>query len=318
MQSIKLTSPLTWLRALICMAAVGVPCVCAMGAPAAKQPAPKPEAHQVAFGSPEEAVTALVGAVSADDTPRLTGILGKDAMKAYSSGDTVADKGAHQRFLAAYGESHQIEMESDSKAVVEVGKASWPLPIPLRRQGDKWFFSAREGLQEIINRHVGANELSAIQVCLAIVDAQREYATQDRDDNGMLEYARKFVSSKGKRDGLYWESSEGEPQSPLGPLVAKARGEGYAAQPYHGYFYRMLEAQGKAASGGAYGYVRNGKMIGGFALVAYPARYGGSGVMNFIVNQEGVVYQKDLGPDTASAAKRMKRFDPDRTWQRAS
>lgn len=318
MQSIKLTSPLTWLRALICMAAVGVPCVCAMGAPAAKQPAPKPEAHQVAFGSPEEAVTALVGAVSADDTPRLTGILGKDAMKAYSSGDTVADKGAHQRFLAAYGESHQIEMESDSKAVVEVGKASWPLPIPLRRQGDKWFFSAREGLQEIINRHVGANELSAIQVCLAIVDAQREYATQDRDDNGMLEYARKFVSSKGKRDGLYWESSEGEPQSPLGPLVAKARGEGYAAQPYHGYFYRMLEAQGKAASGGAYGYVRNGKMIGGFALVAYPARYGGSGVMTFIVNQEGVVYQKDLGPDTASAAKRMKRFDPDRTWQRAS
>jgi hypothetical protein len=284
----------------------------------AKQPAPKPEAHQVAFGSPEEAVTALVGAVSADDTRRLTGILGKDAMKAYSSGDMVADKQAHQRFLAAYGESHQIEMEGDSKAVVEVGKTSWPLPIPLRREGDKWFFSTREGLQEIINRHVGANELSAIQVCLAIVDAQREYAAQDRDDNGMLEYARKFVSSKGKRDGLYWESSEGEPQSPLGPLVAKARGEGYAAQPYHGYFYRMLEAQGKAASGGAYEYVRNGKMIGGFAVVAYPARYGTSGVMTFIVSQEGVVYQKDLGPDTASAAKRMKRFNPDRTWQRAS
>jgi hypothetical protein len=295
-----------------------MPCIWAPSTVAAEPIAPKAEAQQLAFSSPEEAVRALVDAVTTADTRRLTAILGKDAMKVYGTGDAIADEQAHQRFLAAYGESHQIVREGDSKAVVEVGKASWPLPIPLRRESNKWVFSTAEGVQEIINRHVGANELSAIQVCLAIVDAQREYAAEDRDSNGMLEYARKFTSSKGKRDGLYWEPAPGEPQSPLGPLVATARGEGYGAQPYHGYYYRILEAQGKAAPGGAYAYVRKGKMIGGFGLVAYPAKYGASGVMTFIVNQDGVVYEKDLGPATATVVKQMKRFDPDPTWQKAS
>ena len=191
------------------------------------------------------------------------------------------------------------------------------------KQGESWRFDTRQGAQEIIDRRIGKNELSAIQVSLAYVDAQREYAARDQDGDGLLEYAQKFVSEPGKKDGLYWESREGEEPSPLGPFAAQARKEGYTRKkagnqpsPYHGYFYKILKAQGKNAPGGAYSYVVRGKMIGGFALVAYPASYGSSGIMTFIVNHDGVVYEKDLGKNTEASAQAMTSFDPDQTWRK--
>jgi hypothetical protein len=214
--------------------------------------------------------------------------------------------------------------EGENKAVLQVGKDDWPLPVPLVKRGDQWFFDARSGREEILNRRMGRNELSAIQVMLAMVDAEREYALKDRDGDGLLEYASKFASDTGKRNGLHWETKEGEAPSPLGDLAAKAAAEGYGSrnskstpQPYHGYYYRILKAQGESAPGGAFDYVVNGKMMGGFAIVAWPAKYGNSGVMTFVVNHEGVVYQKDLGPETSKIAKLMKLYNPDETWKKA-
>jgi hypothetical protein len=192
------------------------------------------------------------------------------------------------------------------------------------KKGETWVFDTKAGNEELLNRRIGRNELNTIQTCLAMVDAQREYAMKDRDSDKLLEYAQKFWSTPGKKDGLYWEAKEGEAQSPLGALAARAVGEGYASRkpgdkpmPYHGYFYRILKAQGKNAPGGAYDYVVKGKMIGGFALVAFPAEYGASGIMTFIVNHDGVVYQKDLGKETGKIAKAMTKFDPDKTWKKA-
>jgi hypothetical protein len=187
------------------------------------------------------------------------------------------------------------------------------------KKGQSWVFDTEKGRQEILNRRIGANELFTIQACLAVVDAQREYAMKDRDKNNLREYAQKFVSDPGKRNGLYWEAKAGEPQSPLGPIMTQARGQGYQLKagtpvPYHGYHYRILAAQGKDAPGGAYSYLVKGKMIGGFAIVAYPAEYGNSGVMTFIVNHDGKVFQKNLGPNTATVAKAMKEYNPDKTW----
>jgi hypothetical protein len=189
------------------------------------------------------------------------------------------------------------------------------------KTGVRWRFDAKQGMMEILSRRIGRNELDAIQTCLAIADAEREYSSVDRDGNGRLEYAQKLMSTPGRKDGLYWEVRPGETPSPLGPLAAKAQAEGYVQgkkpMPYHGYFYRILTAQGENAQGGARSYIINGRMIGGFALVAYPATYGDSGVMTFIVNYKGVVYQKDLGPKTAEAARVMSAFDPDGTWRKA-
>ncbi len=191
------------------------------------------------------------------------------------------------------------------------------------KKGDQWFFDTAAGKEEILNRRIGENELSTVQTLLAIVDAQREYAINDRDNDGILEYAEKFRSDPGKKNGLYWESKEGEEASPLGPLAAQARKEGYTRKkagdqpsPYHGYFYKILKEQGKNAPGGAYSYVVKGKMIGGFALVAYPATYGVSGIMTFIVNHDGTVYEKDLGKKTEAVAQAMTSFDPDETWRK--
>jgi len=202
-----------------------------------------------------------------------------------------------------------------------IGKDDWPFPIPLVKKGDSWFFDTEKGREEVLNRRIGQNELSTIQTMLAIVDAQREYAVKDLDGDGVPEYARKFMSDPGKKNGLYWETKEGEELSPLGPAAAQAREEGYKKSgnkpiPFHGYYYRILESQGKNAAGGAYDYVVKGKMIGGFAVVAYPAKYGNSGVMTFLVNHDGVVYQKDLGKITAKTANAMKKFDPDSTWKK--
>ena len=271
------------------------------------------------YASPEAAVAALVSAVTANEQTQLRAILGRQAGKLTRSGDPVADERSRTAFLKAYGEAHQIVHDGDRQATLMIGKDQWQLPFPLVKSAKGWRFDTVKGEQEILARRIGRNELAAIQVCLAIVDAEREYLTQDRDDNGTLEYAAKLVSTAGKRDGLYWPAKEGEPASPLGPLLAAAASEGYAGMaqtPYHGYFYRMLMSQGPDAQGGAYAYVSHGRMTGGFALIAYPARYGVSGIMSFMVNQDGLVYEKNLGKRTAAIAAKMTTFNPDSSWKR--
>ena len=282
------------------------------------------QATQKSFQSPEEATKALYDAVKAGDTKELLLIFGPAGKEIISSGDEVADKTARERFIKAYETMNKLEKETDNKVTLIVGAHDWPYPVPIVKKGETWIFDTMAGKEELLNRRIGRNELNTIQTCLAIVDAQREYALKDRDGNGLLEYAQKFMSTKGKKDGLYWEAKEGEQQSPLGDLVAKAVSEGYTPgktgrgpQPYHGYYFRILKAQGKNAPGGAYDYVVKGSMIGGFALVAYPAEYGASGVMTFVVNHDGVVYEKDLGKDTARIGSTMTKYDPDQTWKKA-
>ncbi len=277
--------------------------------------------HQRSFSSPGAAVRAMADAVKADDTRALLRIFGPGSKDIVLSGDPVEDKEGHRRFIKRYEEKNRLE-EVSGKVILYTGNDEWPFPIPIVKAGTRWRFDAKAGGQEILARRVGRNELNAIQVCLAYVDAQQEYAMKKgRQGNGLLEYAQKFVSAPGAHDGLYWEAKEGEEQSPMGPLFATAREAGYSGEllggesaPYHGYFYRILKAQGKDAPGGARDYLVGDKMIGGFAIVAYPAKYGDSGVMTFIVNQDGVVYQKDLGKDAKRAALAMNAFDPDNTW----
>ncbi len=279
---------------------------------------------QETYGSPEDAVKALVDALSANDEKKLLAIFGygPGAKQLISSGDEVADKAGRERFLQSYQEKNQIVKVNGKKAILEIGNDAWPFPIPIEKIGKDWRFSAKHGKEELLNRRIGKNELSAIQVCLAYVDAQREYASKDRNGDGVLEYAQKFLSEPGKEDGLYWEAKEGEEQSPLGPLIGEAKKEGYKKKsgneptPYHGYFYKILKAQGRHAPRGIYNYVINGRMTGGFAMVAYPAEYGSSGIKTFIVSHDGVVYEKDLGKETASIAQRMKQFNPDKSWRK--
>jgi hypothetical protein len=274
---------------------------------------------QKTFSSPEEGVKALMEATKKNDTKAMLAILGPEAKSLIESGDQVSDRAAGERFVKSYEESNKLVKSGDTQAVLEVGKDAWPFPIPLVKESAGWRFDTQEGKEEIINRRIGRNELDVIQVSLAFVDAEREYYQRDPDGDKLLQYAQKFISTKGKRDGLYWETKSGEQPSPLGPLVARARGEGYKGAagkpiPYHGYYYKILTGQGKDAPGGAYDYLVKGKMMGGFGMVAYPAQYGSSGIMTFIVNHDGVVYQKDLGANTASVAQSMTRFNPDKTW----
>jgi hypothetical protein len=275
---------------------------------------------QKTFGTPEAAVEALIKALRDGSEKELLAIFGPGSESLISSGDKVNDRERREDFVRLYGEANRLEPAGDKKLIVHVGKNDWPFPIPIVQNGDNWHFDTKQGKEEILNRRIGENELGAIQTCLAIVDAQREYATRDRDGDHLLEYAQKFYSTKGKTDGLYWEVKPGEKPSPLGPLVAKAQGEGYMQgqkpAPYNGYFFRILTSQGKSAKGGAYSYLVKGNMVGGFAVVAYPATYAVSGVKTFIVNHEGVVYEKDLGPKTVKLAKSMKVFDPDKTWEK--
>jgi hypothetical protein len=274
---------------------------------------------QKTFVSAEEGVKALMEAVKKSDTNATLAILGPEAKSLIQSGDQVSDRAASERFVKSYEESNKLVKSGDTKAVLEVGKDAWPFPIPLVKESAGWRFDTQEGKEEIINRRIGRNELDVIQVSLAIVDAEREYYQRDPDGDKLLQYAQKLISTKGKRDGLYWETKPGEQPSPLGLLVARARGEGYKGAggkpvPYHGYYYKLLTGQGKDAPGGAYDYLVRGKMMGGFGVVAYPAQYGSSGIMTFIVNHDGVVYQKDLGTKTASVAQAMTKFNPDKTW----
>jgi hypothetical protein len=279
--------------------------------------------QQKTYGSPEEAVKAIVDAVKSDDTKALHAILGPGSEQVISSGDDIAVQEGRKKFIKAYEEKNKIEMVSHTKAVLSIGEKDWPMPIPIVKKGQKWSFDTKAAKVEILNRRIGRNELSTIKFCEAFVDAQMEYALKDNDGDGLFEYAEKFWSDPGKKNGLYWETKEGEEPSPIGPLAAEAYKAGYGKQkssgqprPYHGYYFRILKAQGKNAPGGAYDYVVKGNMIGGFALVAYPAQYGNSGVMTFIVNQDGAVYQKNLGKDTAKIAQAIKLFDPDKTWKK--
>jgi hypothetical protein len=276
------------------------------------------------FASPEEAARALVASVEKGARPEVMAVLGSDAEEVIDSGDPVADASARTWFLDRYREKNHLERVSESEAVLHVGTGDWPFPIPIARtDGGGWVFDTAAGKEEILDRRIGKNELDAIQTCLAIVDAQQEYARVDRDGDGLHAYAEMFLSTPGKRDGLFWESGVGEPASPLGPLVAEAASEGYGLQsgkrePYHGYFYRILKAQGPDAAGGAYDYVVHGTLIGGFAVVAYPAEYGSSGIMTFLTNHDGVIFQKDLGDDTAAAAEKLAVFNPDATWSKVA
>ena len=279
------------------------------------------QSAQKTFTSPEAAVDALVTALKEYNKKDLMAFLGPGSEPLISTGDDVDDEQNWQEFLRAYGEKNRLETGSSGKVTLHIGNDDWPFPIPIVRAGKNWRFDTKAGKDEILNRAVGENELSAIQVCLAIADAQRDFSDDMRDLTGQPQYAQKLESTKGKKDGLYWEAAQGEKPSPLGPLVARARAEGYSEAtglptPYHGYLYKILKAQGKNAPGGAYDYVVKGKMIGGFAIVAYPASYGASGVYTFIVNHDGVVYRKNLGRNTPKAVAVMVKFDPDKTWKK--
>ena len=277
---------------------------------------------QQRFDTPEAGVGAMVAAVRAGDQVRLRAILGPGSSKLVRSGDEVEDRQGRDAFLKSYDEASKLAYPATDKVLLLVGKDEWPMPIPLVRDGAQWRFDARQGEAEILARRIGRNELAAIQVCQAIVAAEREYTLQDPNHSAVPEYAARLASTPGKRDGLYWPTQAGEPESPLGPLLAAAARDGYGAAlgqsqaptPYHGYYYRILARQGKEAAGGAYDYIVRGRMIGGFALVAYPARYGASGVMTFLVSQDGQVLQKDLGRRTAVLAGQMSAYNPDASW----
>jgi len=277
-------------------------------------------AGQRTFSSPDEAVSALVAAARVDDDAALLAIFGPEGKGVISSGDEVADRTERERFAQAAAEKTRLEPKGDDRVVLNVGNDDWPFPIPLVKNGERWRFDPEQGREEILARRIGRNELYTIETCLAYVDAQRDYYSEDRNADGIREYAQQFASTPGKRDGLYWPTRPDEPLSPLGSLVVRARAEGHRRDqsggptPLHGYLYRILTAQGADAPGGEYDYVVRGRMIGGFALVAFPAQYGASGVMTFLVNHDGVVYQKDLGPKTRALAQAMKKFNPDSTW----
>jgi hypothetical protein len=273
---------------------------------------------QEAYPSPENAAAALAAAVKTGTKSAILKVLGNDGADIVESGDDVADAEMRERFVSAYAARNSIKAEGNKKATLILGADDFPFPIPLVNNRRGWEFDTAAGRLEILYRRIGRNELDAIQTSLAFVDAQNEYAEKDRTGAGAGVYAQSIVSSPGKKDGLFWRDDR-DP-SPLGELAAQASAEGYRvgerAAPYHGYYFRILKAQGSDAPGGAFNYVVRGKMIGGFALIAYPAEYGNSGVMTFTVNHAGTVYQKDLGKHTEGIAKRTYAFDPDQTWKK--
>ncbi len=303
-----LSSP--WKGMRFVMAALGM-LICAQPAPAA---------GQKMFPACEDAVNALIQAFRDQNRDELLTIFGKKSEALIYSGDEVADRQVVQKFLDYYDEQHKLIQEKGNYELL-IGKDEWPFPIPIIERKGKFLFDTDRGMEEILNRRIGRNELDTIQVMHAIVDAQREYAMKDRDGDGLLEYAQKFWSDPGEKNGLYWETKADEEPSPLGPLVTSAGQAGYSRaetggepKPYHGYFFKILTRQDATRAGGTYDYLVNGNMLGGFAVLAYPAAYGNSGVMSFLVNHLGVVYQKDLGKRTEKAAKAIVSFNPDKTW----
>ena len=274
---------------------------------------------QEKYATPDAAAAALIDSARSGDEKAALVVLGLSGGDIISSGDKVSDDHARARFVSAYDAKHEIKMEGDDKATLIIGDKNYPFPIPLVRKADKWSFDSEAGRIEILARRIGHNELDTIQTALAYVDAQDEYASKDRTGEGVGVYAQRFISEPDKKDGLYWPTAQGEEESPLGELFAQATHEGYVAgkhAPYHGYYYKILTRQGPNATGGAADYIVNGKMIGGFGLVAYPDEYRNSGVMTFIVNYRGETFEKDLGPDTANIAQNITSFDPDPSWKK--
>ena len=275
---------------------------------------------QELFKSPGDAAAALAAAARSGNVDQLDSILGAQGREIISSGDRVSDAADRERFITAYDNRHSITEQQD-KATLVIGQDDFPFPIPLVRVNGQWKFDTEAGRDEILYRRIGRNELDAIQASLAFADAQNEYAAKDRGQ-GVGTYAQRIISRPGRKDGLYWETAPGEEQSPLGDIAAEAAAEGYRAgekpQPFHGYYYKILKGQGRAAPGGAIDYVAGGKMIGGFGLLAYPADYGNSGIMSFIVNHDGTVYQKDLGLATRRIAANMRNFNPDKGWEKVT
>jgi hypothetical protein len=303
-----------WLIVLVCLVAAAM---FLFGTASASQAAGR---QQKSFPSPEEAVKSLVAAVRANDMKEMLAILGPGSGELISSGDDVADRAGREKFLNAYDQVNTLQQESANTMVLHIGADNWSMPIPIVKKGATWVFDIGKGKKEILNRRIGRNELHVIEVLDAYIDAQHEYATKDCRGGGKVEFAQRLISTEGKRDGLYWEAKEGEEESPLGPLVARAAKEGYGKEsdlsPFHGYYFKILSGQGKHAEGGVYNYVVKGRMILGFALVAYPAEYGNSGIMTFMVNQEGTIYEKNLGKNTKRIAEAMKIFNPDKTWKK--
>lgn len=280
-------------------------------------------ARQQTFASPEQAVQSLVSALRAEDAETLSRILGRGSDEIISSGDDVADDNAREFFLAAFDEKNSLVEEPDGSRTLQIGEQEWPMPIPIAAHRDAWHFDTRRGKEELLNRRIGRNELSIQQVCLAVSDAQQEYFATDHDGDGVFEFAQKFISDPGKRNGLYWETAEGEPSSPMGSLAAEAAAEGYTRtrgseekmRSYHGYCFKLLTSQGPHAAGGARDYIVDGNLTEGFAVVAWPVEYDSSGIMTFMVSRQGIVYERDLGRGTARIAKSMSRFDPDSRWR---
>ena len=277
-------------------------------------------AAQKTFVSPDEAVKALVADVRENNDAGLAAMFGPEAADLISSGDKVADRNGRKRFLKAFSEKNFLQRYDDNKTVLHIGKSDYAFPIPIVRRGKRWIFDTPAGREEILNRHIGRNELRTIKVLRAYGDAQRDYADRLQGRGEPVRFARRLISTKGAHDGLYWPTVKGEKESPFGPLIARAGEAGYSgkvigkgAEPFNGYYFKILTAQGPHAIGGAYSYLVNGKLILGFGLVAFPARYGSTGINTFIVNQEGVVYEKDLGEKTGKAAA-MTTFNPDNTW----
>ncbi len=289
---------------------------------AAKKDIEKQSKKQTRFLTPEEAVKSLVDAAKTKDRTALVAILGPEAEKLLFSGDEIQDNDEMEEFAAAENSS-KLEKVNDDKFTLTIGEENWPFPIV--KEESRWSFDTHAGIEGILNRRIGENELSVILTCRAYVLAQWQYFTEeDPDKDGIAEYAQKFISSPGKRDGLYWKTGEGEKPSPLGSLVAAARAEGYGPKgdrsvrkhaPYHGYYFKILTRQGAHAPGGKYNYIINGHMIAGYALIAYPDKWGSSGVMTFIVNQQGRIYEKNLGPKTSQIAGTMTEYNPDPSWK---
>ncbi len=295
--------------------------ICALGL-AFISPAESFADAQQSFESPEAGVSALIKAVKENDEPALRAIFGRKGSKLLSSGDPVADARSRAMFNKSYDEAHKVVLDGETQATLVLGKDEWPMPIPLVKHPDGWRFDTVKGKDEILKRRIGRNEIGAMKVCLAIVDAEREYASRHLDSDGVPVYASRFTSSPGKRDGLFWLTQANEAPSPLGALFGSAADEGYALSgvmqqaPYHGYYYRILTGQGENAPNGARDYVINGKMIGGFAILAYPARYRASGVMSFLVNYDGVIYENDLGKKTGTVAAAITIFNPGSGWNK--
>ena len=289
-----------------------------IGLSSCSKPENPPTAEAKTFASPDEAGKALLAAAQSGNEDAIVAIFGPDSKQILASGDPTQDKENVAAFIAAYGVMNRWRKMDDKSQILVLGVDNFPFPIPLRQNGDgRWYFDIAAGKDEILSRRIGRNELAVMKICGALGDAQAEYHSQPHD--GAKQYAQKFISDEGKQNGLYWKAEEGQPKSPLGPLAAFATTEGYTVQPnahepFHGYYFRMLTKQGAQAKGGAKDYIVNGKMTGGFAFVAYPAEHGNSGILTFILNQDGVLFQKDIGNTTTETATAMSEFNPDGNW----